>query len=574
MAKALINPPKSTVHVIVQRPLPVHAPIPSQALTPLPSSLSDGSRPGTPLSGDLHTDIKKITDKSFAAGPITTCLDAFVKGCGKTRAVIEPLSQYWGFYFSASNDDWGSDDMTTVRSAVQRFLNDKQESSVVDREANNSYARKATLLLFLSRLIFKHCLSVPGSNGSFTSASFSTFDTTLRAIFGISCAACTSKQKDASSSMDASSRINSSTRLLVVHDEAQVLGDEFSGSFQSTTSAVSAPTIITTFARTSRYRPTPAYVGHLWHWVVNQYPFLGSEFRMDLQGVDHHVHFPGTGLFARRAVKAGFGRISLAGGTGDALPKISGALSSGNSCSGKDCRMLRPGAWKKTIEGAEDRLVAWAHRHIKGNLCYEISRLHDKHNKHKDQLVESIDSMLGLLMYQRCIFGNHDIVLEEVDPQLVEHAFGRIKIIQGHAVTVMDEPFVSKAVENYFAATDPYFVREVRRRVVKSSPIEQGCVFERFMMKVFSETLNTRPLSNWPHQPLISDMCPALVGKVEIVGWREPELEQGTTHGMMSMGEFMDVHVNHQSTRNNMPSPNRRSQTWRSSFARENISSS
>ncbi|KAG0197922.1 hypothetical protein BGX31_004743, partial [Mortierella sp. GBA43] len=91
-----------------------------------------------------------------------------------------------------------------------------------------------------------------------------------------------------------------------------------------------------------------------------------------------------------------------------------------------------PGAWKKTVEDVEDRLVSWANRHIKGNLCYEISRLNDKH---KDQLVKSIDSMLGLLMYQRCMFGNHDLVLKEVDPQLVEHAFGRIKIIRGRAVT-------------------------------------------------------------------------------------------------------------------------------------------
>jgi hypothetical protein len=48
-------------------------------------------------------------------------------------------------------------------------------------------------------------------------------------------------------------------------------------------------------------------------------------------------------------------------------------------------------------------------------------------------------------------------------------------------------------------------------------------------------------------------MCPSLVGKVEIVGWREPGLEQGTTHAMMSMEEFMDAHINHGSARNNMP---------------------
>ncbi|KAG0375924.1 hypothetical protein BGX24_008495 [Mortierella sp. AD032] len=72
----------------------------------------------------------------------------------------------------------------------------------------------------------------------------------------------------------------------------------------------------------------------------------------------------------------------------------------------------------------------------------------------------------------------------------------------------MDEPFVSKAVENYFTAIDPYFAKEVRK---------------------------------------------PLVGTAEIVGWREPGLEQGTTHAMMSMEELMDAHVNHGSTRNNMP---------------------
>jgi len=134
-----------------------------------------------------------------------------------------------------------------------------------------------------------------------------------------------------------------------------------------------------------------------------------------------------------------------------------------------------PALWKETIEDAEDRLVSWKHRDIRGNLCYEISRLHDKQNKHKDQVVESIGSMLGLLMYQRCMFGNHDLVLNDVDTHLVEHALGRIKIIKGKAVTVMDEPFVSKAVENYFSALDPYFKREVQKRMVKATPIEQGC---------------------------------------------------------------------------------------------------
>ncbi|KAH7055052.1 hypothetical protein BKA57DRAFT_452890 [Linnemannia elongata] len=86
------TPPKKTIHVLVQRPPPVHAPVPSRALTPLPGSLSDGSRPGTPLSGDLHTDIKKITDKFFASGSgIANFLDAFVKGQGALPVTSGPL---------------------------------------------------------------------------------------------------------------------------------------------------------------------------------------------------------------------------------------------------------------------------------------------------------------------------------------------------------------------------------------------------------------------------------------------------------------------------------------------------
>ena len=78
-----------------------------------------------------------------------------------------------------------------------------------------------------------------------------------------------------------------------------------------------------------------------------------------------------------------------------------------------------PGSWKKTIEDAEDRQISWEYRPIKGNLCYETSHLHDKHNKYKDQLVDSINSMLGLLMYQCCMSGSHDLVLKDVDPHLV-----------------------------------------------------------------------------------------------------------------------------------------------------------
>ncbi|KAI8345551.1 hypothetical protein B0O80DRAFT_473009 [Mortierella sp. GBAus27b] len=45
-----------------------------------------------------------------------------VSGCGKTRAVIELLSQHWGFYFNADDDDWGSGDMMTLYDTIRDYL--------------------------------------------------------------------------------------------------------------------------------------------------------------------------------------------------------------------------------------------------------------------------------------------------------------------------------------------------------------------------------------------------------------------------------------------------------------------
>ncbi|KAF9546604.1 hypothetical protein EC957_009527 [Mortierella hygrophila] len=181
-------------------------------------------------------------------------------------------------------------------------------------------------------------------------------------------------------------KIKDDTKLLVINDEAQFLGDQFNGSFQSMSSSDKSP------------RPLLSPILHAFRDIGQHQPTLVT---------------CGTGL----SINTLFWVQSSGSGLKDSSTTFEERV--------VECSDL--GAWKKTIEDAEDRLVSWAHRQIKGNLCYEISHLHDKHNKHKDQLVESIGSMLGLLMYQRCVFGNHNLVLKEVDPQLVEHAFGRIK---------------------------------------------------------------------------------------------------------------------------------------------------
>ncbi|KAG0279026.1 H(+)-transporting V1 sector ATPase subunit A [Linnemannia gamsii] len=156
------KPPKKPIHIFVQRPPQVHAPVPTRALTPL----SDGSRPSTPLSGDLRADIKRITDKFFAAG--SKHAFSTVSGCGKTRSVIELLCLQWGFYFNAAKKDLGSSDL----SQLAEFL-DAKTMEEQGRRQNTAFARNMTLVLFLSRiLVLKYCLQIPNCRQTFSSASW------------------------------------------------------------------------------------------------------------------------------------------------------------------------------------------------------------------------------------------------------------------------------------------------------------------------------------------------------------------------------------------------------------------
>ncbi|KAF8923643.1 hypothetical protein BGZ47_004589, partial [Haplosporangium gracile] len=115
--------------------------------------------------------------------------------------------------------------------------------------------------------------------------------------------------------------------------------------------------------------------------------------------------------------------------------------------------------FKTLIEDTEDKLVVWEHRDIKGNLCRELDLLDQKHkDARRDKSVKTIDS---------------------VNASLVERAIGRIKIVNHSAATVVDEPFVFKAVENYFTATDPGFQAALKELMDRTDAAAQGNIFER-----------------------------------------------------------------------------------------------
>ncbi|KAG9068230.1 hypothetical protein KI688_011825 [Linnemannia hyalina] len=83
------------------------------------------------------------------------------------------------------------------------------------------------------------------------------------------------------------------------------------------------------------------------------------------------------------------------------------------------------------------------------------------------------------------------------EPQLVKYTFGQFKI-HGHAVTVLDEHFVSK-FKNYSVGTGPHFKKAIRPQMQTStSAPKHGCMFEQSMTIV--------PLGRWWSKPSGPDM--------------------------------------------------------------------
>ncbi|KAF9143534.1 hypothetical protein BG015_000404 [Linnemannia schmuckeri] len=472
-----------------------------------------------------------------------------VSGCGKTRAVIELLTQHWGFYFNAADDDWGSGDMMTLFDSVGGYLKDVQASPVVvDPESNNAVDIFNTLFRQVLKLRHRAENDLVGLVGDVLEAAKSR-------IIKHGCLP----------------KINDNTRLLVINDKAQFLGDQFKGSFKSASDSKDSlrpllSPILHGFRRVGEDQLTLVTCGtglsiNTLFWVQSS----GSEVK-DSSTHFEYMEFPGfTDL---ESIKAYMSRVRRCLLDDESMRVFDERLPQDalHMLFGKFVGRYRPaivekiierneqGVWKALIEDTEDKLVAWKHRTIKGNLCRELNRLDQKHRDTRhDTSEETVLDILGKYFYNRCFRGEHTLEDDSVNASLVEHAFGRIKVVNHNAVTVVDEPFVFKAVENYFTATDPGFQTALKDLMDRTDAAAQGNIFERYMMTVFSETFKSRRLSDWPHQPPILEMCPDLDGEVEIVGWREPALLQGTTHEMMSMEEFMDAHVNHHSTRNNTP---------------------
>ncbi|KAG0267567.1 hypothetical protein DFQ27_008612 [Actinomortierella ambigua] len=644
-----------TIHIIVQRP---------------------------PLQGnahafcDLHTDIKRITDKFFAPGSdVATFLDRFVRGlenlplttgsvsglprvwlrnkdprtdtrpsllfldlphpspsnirskyptsdailqliercptpgsnvaifgvsgCGKTRGMIELLSRRWGFYFNAAPNDLGSGDITTLVDHIKPHLQQ-------DRESNNRQARTITYLLLLSRLkILQHCLTISESHQTFTSARWTILQTcphvlnndVFNQLFQEFLPALSrhqtppkevelmeAVQKELQATKDllvehgrlgGLPSFKDRDKLLVVHDEAQILGDSENGRFESMSSDKLSESLLSPilwgFRMISTINLTLLTCGtglsiFTLDCARSCTPFIKSTKALTDKSKFEYIEFPGwTGRESIEAYVAGLQRLRPTKGARQALDRLLpaeaiqaiterlvGRLRPTVSCVEKTIARGEPGGWKDALDDTETRLVSYDHCREQGNLCNETVRLENKYRENLSIFNElrTVQEVLGLFIFQRYMFGADKLVLQEVVPELVECAFGRIMIVDGVARTILDEPFVLKAAENYFKMRDAGFMKTLDYWVQQSDKAQaRGYAWELMMMNVLTETFKIRTLSDWPHEPSIPSQCAMLDGNAVIVGLDEQAFQHGISHEHISMRGFMDAHVNNGSSR-------------------------
>ncbi|KAF9084469.1 hypothetical protein BGX23_010490 [Mortierella sp. AD031] len=425
-------------------------------------------------------------------------------GCGKTRSVFELLCLQWGFYFNAAKDDYGSGDLSYLADGIDAKM---QESG--SNNSSASFTHTMAQVLLLSRLmVLDYCLGVPGSRQTFSSSSWAilqvcptafndVFLTLFIELFS------TLKQRAVSALIlmsivseefeSVQGRLiahdypnftgNSKLRLIV--DEAQILSNQGNTPRQLFDMETEIQPLLFTILEGLRCigvaeGPLIVYCGTGLSVLIgsnssfqdgnpNSFPYFefpGWTSREDIQSYVNRVKEQLPGDESRKRVDALIPPAAidmlyerLTGRFGPIVSAIEDILSSGDQS-----------GWRLETRMAHFTDCTWS---------------------------SSIKEVLKLYLYRHRLLGVTELVLPQGKAELVEAAFGRVKLFEQEARIVLDEPFVLQAILNYYRAKDPFLLAawEGAPRY-SSNPAAHGNVWEAMMPPVFVEAFKNRPLSS------------------------------------------------------------------------------
>ncbi|KAF9353437.1 hypothetical protein BGX26_008802 [Mortierella sp. AD094] len=453
----------------------------------------------SPLHSAANLAIETINSRSLSIMPFFG-----VSGCGKTRTVLEMLSEHWGFYFNGSRNDWGSQDLTslvTKTMAESRYRTKDKES--------NAHVKILTLALILSRIeVLLYCLLVPGSEDTFSThrwmllqacpTTFSGIDVFVN-LFGIITDAITRFRRTIDyedmanyvrgrfrvlrTALQGRTAVTShnfeSYRILFVIDEAQALGKMELGEFISETTQPKTRPLLSPLLHGFEqiddnglhYCVVPCGTGLSnfdLDWLLDSNPLSKKQDPADHKfttfsdwenedQIRSYINFICSPLTSKTAAKSLHNLIPTAaikmlfellrGRFRPIISTIEDIISNPD----KGWEQLIQQSFTELTTAKEERLGG-------GNICNEIRRVLEAVRNNKERYKDYSDVEFVMRMFTTCqgIYG-HGMVIDFSEAPLVEASIGRFITIEGKVQTVMDEPFVFEAVKNYFMEFDKGF---------------------------------------------------------------------------------------------------------------------
>ncbi|KAF9946255.1 hypothetical protein BGZ70_003311, partial [Mortierella alpina] len=464
--------------------------------------LSEPYRPESPT--DIRADLDNITIEFFnPASQHIKFLDEFVRGschlpltngsipglpavsgCGKTRTAMDLLSRSWGFYFNAGAEDYGSSDLHSLDRALHKYDSVYLSS---DMRANTKKVKCLTYGLLYSRLlILEYCLDLANGTDTFscqrwmllqvaTPAFKDIFQALFKSIFNylharlqtctvlsmnMSIMAITVEQqftkiKDLLRSCSTPSAVHS--KFLVILDELQILGRPSSASFLDSDKtirpvlapvggsasgikmsrdeyrAAEFPDTVVDFAGWTDKEAIKSYVKRLGEWLGNE---VGKRLEQ---------------LIPPEAVSRLF--CDMRGRFRPIVSTIEDIIEADEPLAWENCVRER----EYCLTTADNPVTDLEKKRLEGNLCVELRRMFELVSQDPGSVAyaefRNMEATLRLAVATYVTQGGY-IAFKGQLPNLVEAAFGRIRLVNDTYCTTIDEPFAFLPADKYFQSID------------------------------------------------------------------------------------------------------------------------
>ncbi|KAG9319094.1 hypothetical protein KVV02_006539 [Mortierella alpina] len=559
-----------------------------------------------------------------------------VSGCGKTRTAVDLLSRTWGLYFNAGAEDYGSGDMHSLDKDVLTYREDYMSE---DMRRNTLRVQCLTYGLLYSRLlILEYCLSIAGKNTFScqrwmllqvaTPAFQDIFQKLFRLInnlihvrhqagtsVNMAMAIITQQRFERVQGLirSCSSPSTLHFKFLVILDESQVLGRLSSASFfdsdGTTVRPLLAP-VLYAFRRLAgdasqdvcvmpcgtglgSYDLTWAggsasggkltrkeYHSSKLSGMVLDFAGWANEAAISsylgrlCQGLDNEARRRLTQLIPPEAISRLF--RDLRGRFRPIVSSIEDIIEEDDPMAWEGCILER--VYRLTT--ADRPFTAIDKRRLEGNLCGELRRMFElvRHDSGSVAFAEfrNVEATLRLAVATFITQGGY-MAFKGPLPELVEAAFGRIRLVRDGMystidepfattidepfsttidepfATTIDEPFAILAADNYFQSLDPDYTQHRHDQLVRA-PTEQirgkewefSIPFE--MVHVFHKKTVSRRLFHDAEPP-----HSMFQHEADIVGWSGSMRTTGSQE--MSTADFLIAHIKNNSERNQQAVP-------------------